>query len=149
VTTRVPTTTPSRWTPDRPGADCLDYPLESGRRRLAVPRRLAFWPLAFVFAATLLGTTLPTPLYDIYQAQWHAFFVAWYAGMIIPVVGVGLLTGFTGTFPAVLAFSLLLAVLSLFSFASIRRTLQRWVESFRNTDLPAEGDMQCLTIRSC
>jgi hypothetical protein len=24
-----------------------------------------------VFAATMLGTTLPTPLYDIYQAQWH------------------------------------------------------------------------------
>jgi predicted MFS family arabinose efflux permease len=72
VTTRVPTTTPSRGTPDRPGADCLDYSLESGRRRLAVPRRLAFWLLAFVFAATMLGTTLPTPLYYIYQAQWHA-----------------------------------------------------------------------------
>jgi MFS family permease len=52
-----------------------------------------------------------------------AFFVACYAGMIIPVVGIGVLTGFTGTFPAVLAFSLLLAMLSLFSFASIRRTL--------------------------
>jgi hypothetical protein len=44
-------------------------------------------------------------------------------GMIIPVVGIGVLTGFTRTFPAMLAFSLLLAVLSLFSFASIRRTL--------------------------
>jgi hypothetical protein len=43
--------------------------------------------------------------------------------MIIPVVGIGVLTGFTRTFPAMLAFSLLLAVLSLFSFASIRRTL--------------------------
>ena len=35
------------------------------------PGRVAFWLLAFVFAATMLGTTLPTPLYDIYQAQWH------------------------------------------------------------------------------
>ena len=42
---------------------------ERGRR--ATRRRLAFWLLAFVFAATMLGTTLPTPLYDIYQAQWH------------------------------------------------------------------------------
>ena len=33
--------------------------------------RAAFWLLAFVFAATMLGTTLPTPLYVIYQAQWH------------------------------------------------------------------------------
>ena len=29
-----------------------------------------------------------------------AFFVACYAGLIIPVVGVGVLSGFTGTFPA-------------------------------------------------
>jgi len=48
-----------------------------------------------------------------------AFFVACYAGLIIPVVGVGALAGFTGTFPAVLAFSLLLAVLCLFSLARI------------------------------
>ena len=33
--------------------------------------RVAFWLLAFVFTATMLGTTLPTPLYVIYQAQWH------------------------------------------------------------------------------
>ena len=33
--------------------------------------RAAFWLLAFVFAATMLGTTLPTPLYVIYQARWH------------------------------------------------------------------------------
>jgi MFS family permease len=36
-----------------------------------VPRRVAFWLLALVFAATMLGTTLPTPLYVIYQARWH------------------------------------------------------------------------------
>ena len=33
--------------------------------------RVAFWLLAFVFTATMLGTTLPTPLYGIYQARWH------------------------------------------------------------------------------
>jgi MFS family permease len=51
------------------------------------------------------------------------YFVACYAGLIIPVIGVGVLTDFTGIFPAVLVFSLLLAVLCLFSVASIRRTL--------------------------
>ena len=35
------------------------------------PRRVAFWLLALVFAVTMLGTTLPTPLYVIYQARWH------------------------------------------------------------------------------
>jgi MFS family permease len=46
-----------------------------------------------------------------------AFFVACYAGLIIPVVGAGVLSGFTGTFPAVLTFSILLAALSLFSIS--------------------------------
>ncbi len=48
-----------------------------------------------------------------------AFFMACYAGLIIPVVGVGALSGFTSTFRAVLAFSLLLAALCLFSLARI------------------------------
>jgi MFS family permease len=52
-----------------------------------------------------------------------AFFVACYAGLIIPVVGVGVLSGFTGTFPAVLAFSVLLAILCLFSLARIAPAL--------------------------
>ena len=51
------------------------------------------------------------------------FFVACYGGLIIPVVGVGVLSAFTGTFPAVLAFSLLLAALCLFSLARIATVL--------------------------
>src|SRR5690348_4182717 len=62
---------PAGRMPDSACIDCLDHPAAAGRRRLAVPRRAAFWLLAFVFAATMLGTTLPTPLYVIYQAQWH------------------------------------------------------------------------------
>jgi MFS family permease len=50
-----------------------------------------------------------------------AFFVACYTGLIIPVVGVGVLAGFTGTFPAVLIFSILLAALSLFSISRFTR----------------------------
>jgi MFS family permease len=30
----------------------------------------AFWLVAFVFTVLLLGTTLPTPLYVVYQAEW-------------------------------------------------------------------------------
>jgi len=51
------------------------------------------------------------------------FFVLCYAGLIIPVVSVGVATLFIGDFPAVLAFSILLAALSLFSLTSIRRVL--------------------------
>jgi MFS family permease len=52
-----------------------------------------------------------------------AFFVACYAGLIIPVVGVGVLSGFTGTFPAVVTFSILLAALSLFSISRFARVV--------------------------
>jgi MFS family permease len=34
-------------------------------------RRVAFWLVAYLFAAIMLGTTLPTPLYVIYQGEWH------------------------------------------------------------------------------
>jgi hypothetical protein len=46
--------------PDQPCADCLDQSSAAEGRRPAVPCRVAFWLLAFVFAATMLGTTLPT-----------------------------------------------------------------------------------------
>ena len=39
--------------------------------RRAVPREIAFWLIAYVFAAVILGTAVPTPLYAIYQRQWH------------------------------------------------------------------------------
>ena len=51
------------------------------------------------------------------------FFVACYAGLIIPVVGVGVLSGFTGTFAAVLTFSVLLAALCLFSIGRLARVV--------------------------
>ncbi len=57
--------------------------------RPATRRRAAFWLLAFVFAATMLGTTLPTPLYDIYQAQWH--FPAAIVTVIFAVYATGVL----------------------------------------------------------
>jgi MFS family permease len=43
----------------------------TGRGRPSVSRRVAFWLVAAVLAAAMLGTTLPTPLYVVYQAQWH------------------------------------------------------------------------------
>ncbi len=56
--------------PDQPCADCLTE-METPARRFTVRRPVAFWIVTYLFAATMLGTTLPTPLYVIYQAQWH------------------------------------------------------------------------------
>jgi MFS family permease len=70
VPTLVTVRAPER-TPDRPCADCLDHPVASERTRPAVRGRVAFWVAALILSITMLGTTLPTPLYVIYQAQWH------------------------------------------------------------------------------
>jgi MFS family permease len=52
-----------------------------------------------------------------------AYFTACYSGLIIPVVGVGIASGYIGDFRSVLAFSILLAALCLYSLASIRRAI--------------------------
>src|SRR5580658_6595181 len=74
TTTQVPR--PARSQPGtghhgRPGTGHRSRPSPDGRRAPAVPRQIAFWLLALVLAVTMLGTTLPTPLYVIYQGRWH------------------------------------------------------------------------------
>ena len=56
---------------DRPCADCLDQPPAARRSGPSADGRVAFWLAALVLGITMLGTTLPTPLYVIYQGQWH------------------------------------------------------------------------------
>jgi MFS family permease len=56
--------------PDRPCADGLGQSAIRLNRR-AVPREIAFWLAAYVFAVVILGTAVPAPLYAIYQSQWH------------------------------------------------------------------------------
>jgi MFS family permease len=52
--------------------------------------------LAYLFAAVMLGTTLPTPLYVLYQAQWHfsagvltLVFAAYAAGVVAALLLAG------------------------------------------------------------
>jgi MFS family permease len=99
---------PSRI-PDRPCADCLEVP-PAERSRPTAPRRVAFWLLAFVFTATMLGTTLPTPLYDIYQAQWHfsaaivtVTFAVYAAGVLLTLLLTGRASDQAGRKPVLAA----------------------------------------------
>ncbi len=62
---------PGTTTVDRPCIDCLDHEATPVKPRLPVGRPVAFWIVTYVFAALMLGTTLPTPLYVLYQSQWH------------------------------------------------------------------------------
>jgi hypothetical protein len=53
------------------------------------------------------------------------YFVACYCGLTVPVIGVGVASEFIGNFPAVLAFSILLAALCMFSLVSTMRSQAR------------------------
>src|ERR1700748_1157769 len=57
--------------PGRTGRVGVTRPSPPSRTALAAPRQAAFWLLALVLGVTMLGTTLPTPLYVIYQDRWH------------------------------------------------------------------------------
>jgi MFS family permease len=66
----------ARLVPDQPCIDCLDESPAAGPRPVAgqrgtTARQAAFWLMAVVLTSMMLGTTLPTPLYVIWQAQWH------------------------------------------------------------------------------
>ena len=76
-------------TPDRACADGLGQSAISLNRR-PVPREAAFWLVGYVFAAVILGTALPTPLYAIYQRQWH--FSSGVLTLIFAVYAVAVLT---------------------------------------------------------
>jgi MFS family permease len=98
--------------------DCLDQRASAVRHRGAVPGRAAFWLLAFVFAAAMLGTTLPTPLYVIYQARWHfsaavvtVIFAAYAAGVLAALLLAGRASDQAGRKP-VLAVALAASALS-------------------------------------
>jgi MFS family permease len=62
--------TPGRLRGPR-SADDSGQPPSVGRGRFAVHRRVGFWLVALIFSGAMLGTTLPTPLYDIYQTRMH------------------------------------------------------------------------------
>lgn len=67
-----------------------------GRERPTAPRAVAFWLVAAAFTVTMLGTTLPTPLYVIYQREFHfstvmvtVVFATYAAGVLAALLLVG------------------------------------------------------------
>src|SRR5690349_21451593 len=90
------TRTSRAGTADQPCVDCLDHSLAGGKPARRPSRPVAFWLLAYVFAVTMLGTTLPTPLYVIYQAQWRfatslitLIFATYAVGVLVALLAAG------------------------------------------------------------
>jgi MFS family permease len=83
-----------------------------------VSRKAGFWLVAYLFAVTMLGNTLPTPLYVLYQAKWHfssgmvtLIFATYAAGVLAALLLAGRSSDQVGRRP-VLAAALGLSVVS-------------------------------------
>ena len=118
------TTGPGRAvrTADRPCADCLDPSPAVARPGWQLSRPAAFWVIAYAFAVTMLGTTLPTPLYVIYQAQFHfstsvvtLIFATYAAGVLAALLLTGRASDQVGRRP-VLAVAIGLSIVSAITF---------------------------------
>lgn len=87
-------------------------------------RPAAFWLLTYLFAAVMLGTNLATPLYGLYEAQWHfsaavvtLVFAAYAAGVVATLLLAGRSSDQVGRRP-VLAAALGFSALSALVFIS-------------------------------
>jgi len=80
---------------DRPCVDYLAPSAGSSLNRLSVLRKVAFWLVAYVFGITALGTSLPAPLYTLWQRPWRfnsaavTLIFAVYAVAVLAVLLVG------------------------------------------------------------
>ena len=95
--------------PDQPCADSLTGPEASGRPGLA-HSQLAFWLVTYLFAVVMLGTTLPTPLYVLYEGQWHfssglttVIFAAYAVGVLAALLLAGRASDQVGRRPVLVA----------------------------------------------
>jgi MFS family permease len=116
------TRTTTGSTVDRPCVDCLDPSVAAREPTWRLSRPVAFWLIAYAFAVTMLGTTLPTPLYVIYQAQWHfstslitLIFAVYAVGVLVALLGAGRSSDQVGRRP-VLAAAILLSIASAVTF---------------------------------
>ncbi|HJP65578.1 MAG TPA: MFS transporter, partial [Actinomycetota bacterium] len=85
-------------------------------------RTVAFWLVTYVFTALMLGNTLPTPLYVIYQKQWHfssglitLIFATYAAGALAALLLAGRASDQVGRRP-VIATALALSTVSTVAF---------------------------------
>ncbi len=100
-----------------------------GRDGRGAPRGRAFWSVAYALAVISMGTTLPSPLYAVYQGDWHfsagtltVVFAAFIAGVIVALVFLAGLSDALGR-RRVLLQALALAAISALVFALAPRVM--------------------------
>jgi MFS family permease len=108
----------------RPPGGSLFGVLPSASRRL--PNTTAFWLVAVIFGLLLFSAAAPTPLYAVYQAEWHfsptrltIIFATYGLGVLTALVAFGALSDSVGRRP-VLAAAIVAMIISMLLFATAR-----------------------------
>jgi MFS family permease len=91
-----------------------------------LPRTAAFWLTALIFGLMLFSSSAPTPLYAVYQSEWHfssmtltIIFGVYGLGVLSALMAFGALSDRVGRRP-VLAASLIALIVSMLVFAAAR-----------------------------
>jgi MFS family permease len=106
--------------------------------RLRLRRTTAFWLLALTLGVLLFASSVPSPLYPVYQAEWHfsavtltSVFAVYAIALLAALLTVGSISDHLGRRPTLLA-ALSIEILAMLAFANadgvgwlfIARTLQ-------------------------
>ncbi|MEO6955554.1 MAG: MFS transporter [Antricoccus sp.] len=93
-------------------------------RRRTLPRRVALFAATYTFGVAMLGTTLPTPLYPLYEQRYHfgalmttIIYAVYAVGVLVALVLVGSASDAVGRRPLLLA-GLAASVLSALLFVT-------------------------------
>src|SRR5262249_21485229 len=91
-----------------------------------LPRTAAFWLMALIFGLLSFSASAPTPLYAVYQAEWHfsptiltVIFGVYGLGVLSALMAFGALSDRIGRRPVVAA-SLIVIMLSMLLFTAAR-----------------------------
>src|SRR4051812_17972749 len=103
-----------------------DVPVREARTASRLPSGVAFWLLASVAVALLAGSSAPTPLYAVYQAEWGfsaitttVVFGAYAVAVLTGLLTVGSLSDHVGRRPVIISAVLVPAPpMGVFAFAS-------------------------------
>ena len=79
---------------DAPCVEHLDLRTSARHHAHRVAGATAFWFVAFTFLVVLVGTTVPAPLYVIYQGEWG--FSAGVLTLVFAIYSAGVLTALLG-----------------------------------------------------
>ncbi len=97
---------------------------EQSKQRLTLTRPVAFWAVAGILALMLFASSAPSPLYVVYQAEWHfsavtltSVFAVYAVALLATLIFAGSISDSIGRRPALIS-ALAIELFSMLAFAA-------------------------------